>query len=254
MRDGVLKILILLTVFAFASWPAAAAQNDHAGMLTIDLADDHVDITTGFNGARLALFGVKEHEGDIAIVIEGPDKEMVVRRKSQIFGMWMNTESVVFRHVPAYYDFALSAGEKNLAGPEILRAEGIGLDSLTFDHKGREKPATVETFKEALIRNKQGQGLFPLDSKDIYFLNGDFFRANFYLPADVPTGDYTIRTFLFDKGKLIGRRDVRLRVAQVGFNARLYHFAFRSGLLYGVVAVFLAVFTGWAAYMFWRKE
>ncbi|MCB9989360.1 MAG: TIGR02186 family protein [Rhodospirillales bacterium] len=249
-----MRALCLTIWLCLSLVPLATAQAQKKGLVTIDLADDHVDITTGFTGARLTLFGVKEHAGDIAIVVRGPEKDMVVRKKSQIFGVWMNTESVLFRDVPAYYDFASSVQERDIASPDVRQRQGIGLDSLTIRHSGREEPETVRQFREALVRNKQVQGLFSLEPENIYFLNDNFFRANFYLPADVPTGDYTIETFLFDKGALLDRYETRLRVAQVGFSARLRRFAMVQGIMYGLVAVVLAVLAGWAAYMLWRKD
>ncbi len=244
-------IMFVLTLMLLPSY--ARAQNEPT-LLSIDLAEDHVDITTGFNGARLVLFGMKKKDGDLAIVLKGPDKDMVVRRKSQLFGVWMNTESVTFRDVPSYYDLALSTGERRLADPALLKQMGVGLETLDFKNKGREKQDTVQRFKEALIRNKQGQGHFPLDSRDIYFLNDDFFRTNFYLPRDVPTGDYTIETFLFKDGVLLDRRDISLRVAQVGMGARVRRFAYQHEVVYGLMAVMLAVMSGGMAYYSLRKE
>ena len=71
-------IAILLLVPGYAL--AQITGND----LTIDLAEKSVNITTGFTGASLSLFGVKEQTGDIAIVIQGPERRMVVRRKDQV--------------------------------------------------------------------------------------------------------------------------------------------------------------------------
>ncbi len=240
-------MIAVLLVLPVQAW----AQGDY---LTVDLTEDSVNITAGFDGARLSLFGVKEQEGDVAIVISGPARPMVVRRKSQVMGMWMNTDAVSFRNVPVYYDLALSSPENAIAMNAVREELDVGLDALAFQPAARYEADTVRKFREALIRNKQLQGHFPLEPRDVVFLNENFFRANFYMPPDVPTGEYAITTYLFNNGAVTSSRVTTLRVAQVGFNAGLYRFAHLNALAYGLVAVLLAIVAGGAGYVLWRKD
>ena len=205
-----MRFLMVLALCLFSLTPRAGAE-----VLNIDLASDQVDITTGFDGARLVLFGVKEREGDIAVVIQGPERDMIVRRKDTIFGAWMNRSSMKFRRVPVYYDYAMNKGEEELAPKTILSQYKVGLNALRFtpDRRG-ESEKTAQDFQEALIRNKQAQGLFPVKAKDIVFLSDDFFRTSFKLPSNVPTGEYTISTYLFNKGKLISQKERKLWKAE----------------------------------------
>lgn len=248
-----IRVAAIAAFFVFFCSSLAMAQAGR--LLTINLADDKVNITTGFNGARLALFGVKKQAGDIAIVVQGPPRRMVVRRKDQVMGMWMNRDSLNFRNVPVYYDFALSKSAQSLAPAALLAEHNIGLNAMDFDPVvGRTEKETLERFKEALVRNKQRQGHFPLEPKNIVFLDNNFFRANFYMPADVPTGEYLIKTFLFEEGRVLDISETRLRVAQVGFSARLYRFAHFHSFIYGFVAVLIALTAGGGAWWFLRRE
>ncbi len=249
-----MRRVMLLCLLALLLLPASVSAQINNGPLTVDLAQKSVNITAGFTGASLALFGTKKESGDIAIVIKGPERRMVVRRKDQIGGIWMNSEAVSFRNVPVYYDLALSKPARDLGEAAVLRSQEIGLDSLHFEPVGREDPEDVKRFREALIRNKQIEGNFSLEPKNIIFLNDNFFRANFYMPANVPTGDYSIKTYLFKDGELKGVNETQLRVAQVGFNARLYRFAHLQALPYGLVAVLLAMLAGGAGWVFLRKD
>ncbi len=245
--------LFVLFVFSLLLWPVPGGA-ENGRLLTVDLAERHIDITTGFNGARLSVFGVREQAGDIAVVVRGPEREMVVRRKDPVMGVWLNRKSVTFDDVPVYYDFALSRPESRLASPATLEAKGIGFDSLHFVAPGWEDEETLGRFREALIRNKQTEGHFPLNQKNITFLSENFFRTEFYFPADVPTGNYTITTYLFRDGEIIDSHKTQLRVAQVGFSARVLQFAYNQGLAYGLTAVFMAVMAGLAAHTFLRRD
>ncbi len=67
------KVAVPVAVFlAFLVAPCFAQEPGQG--LTVDLASDHVDITTGFNGTGLELFGVKPEGGDIAVVVSGPKR------------------------------------------------------------------------------------------------------------------------------------------------------------------------------------
>ena len=247
-RFWVVFMIVVLCAFG------ARAQFMAESPLAIDLAQDHVDITLGFNGADLVLFGTRKREGDVAVVIRGPEVPAVVRRKGQVFGVWMNTRAVTFRNVPAYYDLALSRNEVEIDAPQALRDNRIGLNTLDFRPDTRQDKEIVDAFQEALIRNRQVQGYFPLEPRRINFMSSDFFRADFWVPPNVPTGDYIVQTYLINDGEILDRRETRLRVAQVGFNAQVFAFARQHGFLYGVMAVLLAITAGWASYAFLRKD
>ncbi len=247
-------IRIVFIACLFFLLPLSFAQAQEGEALVVDLAQDHVDITTGFNGARLVLFGVKKAGGDIAVVISGPKKRMVVRRKDRVAGAWMNRQSVEFRDALSYYDYALGASEETLAPTDVLDEHGIGLDSLSFTTVSKEKPEVAGRFHEALIRNQQSEGLYPLSPNDIVYLSDTFFRTSLDLPSNVPMGEYTIRTFYIRDQKIEDIQTTSLKVAQVGLGSQIYLFAHGHSLAYGLLAVAIAVFAGWAANTFLRRE
>lgn len=245
-----MRFFFTLVVLLFAV--PAFAQED---VMSIDLAEDHVDITTGFNGAHLVLFGVKDKPGDIAVVIRGPLVDTVVRRKERVSGMWLNRASMKFEDVPVYYDYALSRDEKTLQARGDLKALGIGLDGLHFaPEDDDEKQDKIQNFQEALVRNKQSLGLYPLKPKAIKFIKSNFFKTTFYLPANVPVGTYEIDSFLIDKGNVVEHNTTSLRVGQVGNGAAIYKFAHEHGLLYGLICVLIAVIAGWAVNLLRQRD
>jgi uncharacterized protein (TIGR02186 family) len=243
------RVYLFTIVMVFCAAGGAAARD-----MTIDLARDSVDITTGFTGGELVVFGTKRAPGDLAIVIRGPQRKMVVRRKEQVLGMWMNRASVEFMDVPSYYDFALSVPESALAPAAILKENDIGLNAFEFQPTEEDNALEIRRFKEALIWNKIAQGLYPDKPGTIVYLSDDFFRVNFHVPSNVPQGDYTITAYLFNNGEIVHREKADLRVGQTGFAADLYNFAHTRSVLYGLMAVFLAVSAGWSANVFLRRD
>jgi uncharacterized protein (TIGR02186 family) len=234
-----MRIITIIAAAFLMTWPAAA-QND----VTVDLASDHVDITTGFNGTTLDLFGVRHDQGEIAIIVRGPERTMSVRRKESVLGAWMNRAFETYKDVPGYYNYATSKPINELAPLEVLKQNQIGTENLQFN-KAKSTDEKRILFREALLRNKQKQGLFATKPLDIKFISPDFFRASFYIPSNTPVGDYEIKTIYFSNGTVKDIQTKYVRVAQVGGAARIHTFAQDSSFLYGLTCIFLAVFAGW---------
>lgn len=243
-------VLILLFLFCVTdrAWALGAPE------LTVDLANNRVDITAGFSGEKIVLFGTRSGKGDIAVVVSGPEREMRVRRKESVLGLWMNRRSMTFHSVPVYYDYALSRSESDLAPLSVRQENRIGLNALAFDPETHEAPEDIAKFQEGLIRSQQIAGLYPLSPRPIVFLEGGLFRVTLDVPSNVPTGEYVIRTFLIREGKVSSVRETPLRIAQVGFPARIYLFAHEDSFLYGLSAILLAIAAGFGAHTFLRRD
>jgi uncharacterized protein (TIGR02186 family) len=232
----------LIIIFSCFTGVSLRAQE----ILTIDLAEDHVDITTGFDGANLVLYGTKDRAGDVAIVVRGPERSITVRKKSAVAGMWVNREWINFRDVPVYYDYALSRPETEISKSPVLVREGIGLSGMKFIPSGvKDDDERIGSFHEGLIRNKQKEGLFPLYPKKIEFLNDNFFKTTLYVPSNVPKGRYEIETFLFQDGRVVDSSITTLKVGQIGMSASLYDLAYNHSFAYGLTCIFIAAFAGW---------
>ena len=248
---GMVRFIFVLLMLVFAAGQVQAQPVED--YLAIDLSSDEVGISTGFNGASFSVFGTKPKEGDLAIVIQGPLRSFVVRRKEQVAGLWMNRQSMQFIQIPVYYDLALSKPSAEIAPKETLQEYSIGLDRLELQQRGDHKADKIKKFKEALVRNKQLEGKFPLEPRKITYLSDTFFRADFAVPADVPTGDYRVRAFLFRNGEVVEREEKQLRVAQVGFSARLYESAYTQSYLYGLFGILFALLAGIGAYFVMKR-
>src|ERR1700730_18154027 len=91
-------------VAALLFWAPPTRAED----LVADLTGHLIAITTGFTGASVVLFGATDGPGDIVVSVRGPEREMTVRRKERIVGIWINTDDLTFAKVPSFYDIAAS--------------------------------------------------------------------------------------------------------------------------------------------------
>lgn len=246
-----MRLLVFIFIISlFLPLHAQAAKE-----LTIDLAHDQVDITTGFAGETLVLFGTYKPGSDVVVVLEGPRKDMAVRQKNNTLGMWMNTKHHVFEDVPVFYDYARGS-ERNheyIIPSSVKERHGITADYFAPSPGKVKKEDEFKLFKDAFIRNQRDAGMYPAKPQNITFLSDRLFKTSMYVPSDVPQGEYTIRTFMLNGETLLETAQTRLKVAQVGRGAQINHFANHYGFLYGLLCILFALSAGWGINVIRRK-
>jgi len=223
--------------------------------LIADLSEHQIQITTGFVGTDVLLFGTVEPGSNVVVVVRGPEEQTTVWRKGRFAGIWINDRRVVFERVPSFYAVRANAPLDGIAS-EVTRARhGMGAEFLRLR---AEDAAVSETdlgiFKKALIRNKERQGLFATGGDHITFLGGQLFRTRLHFPANVPTGFYDVEVFMLQDGHVVHAQTTPLIVRKAGLGADVFFFAHNYSALYGVLAVVLAVVAGVLAAFIFRKN
>ena len=221
--------------------------------LVADLSDHLVAITTGFTGTDVVLFGAIDGPGDVAVTVQGPQGDVVVRRKDRIAGIWLNSASLTFQRVPSYYSVATNRPLELFVDDSVLARHEIGLEFLRLVPAEAVPPAVETRFRRALIRRKIEQGLYSSVSREVTFLGERLFRTNMFFPSNVPTGLYTVSAYLIRDGDVITAQTTPLVVSKTGFSAEVFEFAQGQSVLYGIIAIIGAVAAGWTASAIFRK-
>ena len=238
---------LIFSVFVLMAFAGGA----RAEPFSIELGHESVDITTGFAGGVVNIFGVKRERGQLAIVLEGPKRDVVVRRKDNFLGAWLNRSSLSYEDVPQYYSYAAESG----LADGVYAGVPIGTSVLQFEPSSDKYSADErKAFHDALIKAKIGQKLFSSKAQEIHYIDDVFFRTQFYIPASVPTGQYIVRGILVRDGKVVGALEKVMKVEQVGFNADVFKFARERSFLYALGCVFLAFLAGWVSNKIVRKN
>lgn len=233
---------------------AAAGGAAEESALTADLGDRRIEITAGFTGAEVLLFGVRDGAGDVVAVLRGPEAPAVVRRKRRRFGLWLNHRRVVFDDVPGYYAVVSTRPLSDIASAAVLAELGIG-----FGHRVRlpgdgAHGAEASAFRDALARLMEAEGRYRVSSDGMEFVDERLFRGTFVLPSVAPTGRYRAEVLLIADGAVAGRHETELTVRKTGFGAAAFEFAHSHPLAYGLVAAVVALAAGWAAAMMFRRR
>ena len=232
--------------------------------IQIGLSSETIEISSHFVGTDLVIFGSIEKadqsallagEYDIVVVLAGPRQEVMVRRKENKLGIWVNGKSMLFNDVPASYAVATTRLVSEIAGPEEIRILQIGLDNISVVPEVEDKTAPeVAVFRQSLTRLKQSKLLYNERIGGVVFLSPTLFKATLTVPANVPIGKHIARAFLFRNGEFVNSQFAPLQVKKIGFEQFTYDFAHNHGFLFGIVAVLIAVATGWLASVVFRKD
>jgi len=225
-----------------------------ADSLVADLSQRLVAITTGFAGTNVLLFGAVDGQGDVVVVVRGPDRPITIHRKSRVLGIWANTAQMTFDRAPSFYAVASSRPLGEIAPATVLSRHELGVGALRLELPPAKASQNVaKEWRSGLIRNFQRAGLYSREERPITFLGNRLFRVELHLPANVPTGAYQAVTYLLRDGEVLSAQTMPLFVSKVGAEAYVYDFAVRHSAYYGLIAISIALRAGWLAHMAFRK-
>ena len=267
-RVGLTLFAILLGFFAAASAiPAQAAPNQ----VVAELSEDLVEITSGYHGTELLLFGA--YRGmpgdDLILEVRGPSKNLLQRRKEKKAGIWVNVETVKWMAVPSFYHLFSTRPLTEIAGSEALDDARIGADTLGLrmeqaagsgnghgagDNSVIGAPvAGTAAQTKGLARNMTRMGLWGTKSNVVATQQDMLYRTALSLPSNVPPGAYVIRVLHFRDGVAINESKTDMNVRKAGLSALIYRFAHDYSLFYGLFAIAFAVASGWLAAVAFRR-
>ena len=249
---------------AFALFACLSCGPVLAEDLVTALSSNRVSIESNFTGAEIVLFGTIERDAqtvarrqgyDIVVVAKGPDQETIIRQKERIAGIWVNTSARRFLNAPSYLAVLSNRPLENIAPESALDRFQLGLDRLILLQPGHYAPETENSaFKRALLRLMRRKDLYLEKANGVTMLSSSLFLARIPLPANVPVGTYHAEVYLFADGAMLERTDVEIFIRKSGSEAFLSRAAARYPFLYGVGAVIMALISGWAANLIFRKD
>lgn len=232
----------------------AIAEPLRANPLVADLSRHLVAITAGFAGTEVLLFGAVDVPGDVIVVVRGPDRRVVMHRKSQVLGLWINTAQMTFDRAPSFYSIASSRPLAEIAAETVRVRHELGLEYLRLDlPRAKASRNVAAEWRAGLIRNSEAAGLYRRDVGHVTFLGNRLFRTRIFLPANVATGTYLVQTYFLQDGRVVSAQTTPLQVSKIGSEAVVFDFAHQHSAQYGLIAIALALMAGWLAHLAFRK-
>ncbi|MEY8839823.1 TIGR02186 family protein [Cribrihabitans sp. XS_ASV171] len=223
--------------------------------VVLGLSKDNVAITTSFNGSEILIFGAVKRESpidaenplEVVITVAGPSEPVVVRRKANRFGIWVNTDAVEVDLAPSFYAVA-TTGPFNevLSNTEDFRHK-ISIDRAIRSVGAPANISDSEAFTAALIRINRSKDLYQMLEGQIALDEQTLFRTRIDLPADLTEGNYATRIFLTRDGQIVSQYETAIEVHKVGMERFLYTLSRENPIVYGLMSLVIAIAAGWGA-------
>lgn len=256
--------------------------------LIVTLSERTVEITSNFTGSAITVFGAVRRDAstvprasdyDVVVTVTGPPTDRVTRLKDRVFGVWINRHAREFDDVPSAYSVLSNRPVEEIAHPSLLTRLGIGINYVlpqaTPDLDTENNPDAVgledasseiidevhlsgrpsdHVFERAFLRLQRESRQYQEDVGAVSIIDNTLFRARATFPADVPLGTFEVRVFLFSGGVLLSQEEVGIVVRKAGFEQFIYRLSQTDPLIYGVLAVLLALLTGWLGGVVFRRS
>ena len=237
-----------LALAVWLSWISSAGiAREALGQETMPMSIEppRADIGVFYDGVQLKVTSTVDAATDVAVLVSGPASELQLRRQSRVWGVfWAPGGAVTFERVPTVYLLRTSTSLEHLAPPPVLRALGLGYESLATTVTGDAE----ENLLPELIRLKESEGLFhysagAMDVEPLG-LGRRSVAAEIAIPPKAGAAVYRVQLFGFRGGTLVKREEASFTLGRGRFNAFAESLAGNHGLLYGMLAVVVAMGAG----------
>jgi uncharacterized protein (TIGR02186 family) len=235
--------IIFLSLFALRAY---------ANPLVSGISSNEINVDTEFKGAQILLFGAKSDAGNIVITVRGPRKDFIVSKKHQLLGVWYNGERISFKNSYSFYSLFSTFNSGQMI-EENLRDFELGKNNIKFESPPNLAPAKINEFRIQLVELLEKKDFFAKGTKKIDFLDETLFKVMIDFPKNILLGTYIVEIYLINNGTILSYQSIPIFVNQVGLSAKISEFAYNQAVLYGLLAVFIAVFVGSLANYFFVK-
>jgi len=220
------------------------AASVQAETVTLQVVPPVVEISTFFNGREVTITGTLPAGHQAVAEVLGPEGEEHLMRKGRRGPLWMNVGEVTVSDAPSLY-LVLSSAAELLQGTSPW-----GFQSLKrqITLAGQVKDSENGKFQEQFFALKQREKLYAALPEGLKLSPAGGgrleVRGRFWIPANVRPDTYKVCLIAVRDGQAVDRQCIDLSVHMVGFPAFFMSLAYEHGLLYGILAVVVAIFTG----------
>ncbi len=241
MKQVFCTVTLLLAMVWLQAVPAAAA-----GEIDMQLAEPVIRISTFYNGTTVSLTGSLPADCDLVVQVSGPRKDVHLKVKGKVAGvLWMNKDDVSLKNTPAVYMVYTPAG----TGENLLDADlGLGYQALLKEIE--IEPASAD--KEFIF----GEYTKLMEKWNVYAVHRDAvsygpvqgerkpFSLTLTIPPKMNAGAYRVEAVAVRDHGVIARAETGLQIELTGLPKLIASLAFGQPLLFGIMAVVIAVGTG----------
>lgn len=241
MRRNFIILLFICPFLVFR--PLHTALADQPGDLKI--RPEVLNIGTFYSGGRVTISGEVPEGQDVIVRIAGPVTNGEFDVKGRVGPFWMTRGKAELDGAPFMYVLLLPGGDDWQA-----KASALGLDLRQIRKQIDLHSATLppDQLFDQFIELKKSEGLYVVENNAVTYTcaqnNKRCFTAVCRFPRSTATGKYTILATAVTGSGIGMEQSTSLQVDEIGFTRIINHLATHQRLIYGILAVVIALFTG----------
>jgi len=240
------RIVYSLVTFLLVTLAWVGASPAAEKPLLLELAATTIKISTFYNGTTLEVTGSLPMDEDVVLQVSGPKKDVHLKEKGKVAGfLWMNKTDVSLENTPAVYMVYTPAGPtEKFISPEL----GVGYKALVKDITIEPETEDKAFIFGEYVKLMEKSGVYAVNETAVTYgepndgVKG--FTATLTIPSKMSAGNYTVDAIAVKNGTIRGRTHEDLTLELSGLPAAIASLAFGSPLLFGIMAVLIAIATG----------
>ena len=245
-----MRALIFALIFIVSTSPLSLSS------VISDIDKSNIELSTRFDGTSILVFGAISPENNstsLLVEIIGPSTSVNIRKKVQIWGIWVNKKIARFKDIPSFYQISISNPEH----PVLIEIENQKLKSLFYDFlETNSTPKDVngvEQYYLELTRLKKKLGKLSTFEEQVNIIDKKLFSHKVNLPKKIHPGIYKIKMTLIDQqGIELSKSEQSAKVSKVGVQEFLSYNSKNNPVFYGLFSVIIALFLGFSAAQLFR--
>jgi hypothetical protein len=219
--------------------------------MAIHVTPEGVLIGATYNGKDLYVTGEIPADEEAVVQVVGSSSEAEFKQLGKVAGIfWMTVAHLSISEAPTAYLIYLPNQVSRWRQQQDARWGGLDMDfgallpKVKIEPEPEDKAAVFGEF----LKLKTHDGLYQLvDNGVSYDAPKDGkkqFRARIYIPAKIPVASYQVVVTRLKDGVKTGVETGEFHMKEEGFPALISNMAFNHSLLYGILAVAIAIFAG----------
>lgn len=236
------------------------AYADIPETIATDATQSEVDIGIFYAGGFVYFFGfLPDSTADVVVRLTSVEAvPTVVNIKGRVGPLWMNVRQYRVKGLPLMYKIHSTRPLAEFLSAELARELGIGYETLKERMelelvRGDAEQGDRDTVFEGLLKLRQKANLYNIDETRIQVKGGKLFKHSFRFPPAATEGTYVVESFIIKDGRVIGKGVDRVEIHKAGIEAALTKMAVGYPVLYGVVAVIVAIAMGLFVGLIFKK-
>ncbi len=214
--------------------------------VSVELNPAEIHISAFYDGSQVEIKGSVPKGTEAFVRLIGPREEIHVKKKGKVGGLlWMNTGDVTFENAPSSFMILTSSALASLVDDP---KSPIGYSSIKSEVVVEPASEDKDFLFGEFVKLKKASDLYMADTNAIKYL-GDTgtdrpFTAVMPVPPKMKPGSYKVEVLAVKGGQVVDKATKEFTVRMVGFPKKLADMAFGQPLIYGIMAVVIAVLAG----------